>query len=112
MTAAAPLAPELLSSFENKFPGVQVQEAYGLTEHCCITLTHGDPIKGHDSAKKNSVGFILPNLEIKFVDPDTGRSLSKNTHGELCQQPMCKCKVQKNTQKQNIDCSRSYDHVK
>ncbi|XP_039036628.1 4-coumarate--CoA ligase-like 1 [Hibiscus syriacus] len=26
MTAAAPLAPELLASFENKFPGVQVQE--------------------------------------------------------------------------------------
>ena len=26
MTAAAPLAPELLSAFENKFPGVEVQE--------------------------------------------------------------------------------------
>lgn len=26
MTAAAPLAPEILSAFENKFPGVQVQE--------------------------------------------------------------------------------------
>lgn len=26
MSAAAPLAPELLTAFENKFPGVQVQE--------------------------------------------------------------------------------------
>ncbi|KAG5227937.1 Ca4CL [Salix suchowensis] len=63
MTAAAPLAPELLTAFENKFPGVQVQEAYGLTEHSCITLTHGDPSKGHGIAKKNSVGFLLPNLK-------------------------------------------------
>ncbi|KAI9398352.1 hypothetical protein POPTR_003G172651v4 [Populus trichocarpa] len=72
-TAAAPLAPELLAAFENKFPGVQVQEAYGLTEHSCITLTHGDPSKGHGIAKKNSVGFLLPHLEIKLIDPETGR---------------------------------------
>ncbi|OMO60521.1 AMP-dependent synthetase/ligase [Corchorus capsularis] len=89
MTAAAPLAPELLSTFENKFPGVQVQEAYGLTEHSCITLSHGDPIKGHANARKNSVGFILPNLEVKFIDPDTGKSLPKNTPGELCVRSQC-----------------------
>ncbi|KAG1332026.1 4-coumarate--CoA ligase-like 1 [Cocos nucifera] len=89
MTAAAPLAPELLAAFEDKFPGVQVQEAYGLTEHSCITLTHGDPRKGHSIAKKNSVGFILPNLEVKFVDPDTGRSLPKNTPGEVCVRSQC-----------------------
>ncbi|KAF8400130.1 hypothetical protein HHK36_013426 [Tetracentron sinense] len=87
MTAAAPLAPELLTAFEKKFPGVQVQEAYGLTEHSCITLTHGDPSKGHGIAKKNSVGFILPNLEVKFIDPDTGRSLPANTTGEVCVAP-------------------------
>jgi 4-coumarate--CoA ligase len=68
---------------------VQVEEAYGLTEHSCITLTHaaaaGDPRQGPAQvAKKNSVGFILPNLEVKFIDPDTGRSLPKNMPGELC----------------------------
>ncbi|XP_010530553.1 PREDICTED: 4-coumarate--CoA ligase-like 1 [Tarenaya hassleriana] len=89
MTAAAPLAPELLTAFEAKFPDVQVQEAYGLTEHSCITLTHGDPAKGQGIAKRNSVGFILPNLEVKFIDPDTGRSLPKNTSGELCVRSQC-----------------------
>ncbi|KAJ0095625.1 hypothetical protein Patl1_16954 [Pistacia atlantica] len=89
MTAAAPLAPELLNAFEKKFPGVQVQEAYGLTEHSCITLSHGDPVKGHGIAKKNSVGFILPNLEVKFIDPDTGRSLPNNTPGEICVRSLC-----------------------
>ncbi|XP_020232855.1 4-coumarate--CoA ligase-like 1 [Cajanus cajan] len=87
MTAAAPLAPELLNAFEHKFPGVSVQEAYGLTEHSCITLTHAQ--KGLGSPHKNSVGFILPNLEVKFVDPDTGRSLPRNTPGELCVRSQC-----------------------
>ncbi|KAH7570509.1 hypothetical protein ACOSP7_018707 [Xanthoceras sorbifolium] len=89
MTAAAPLAPELLAAFEKKFPDVQVQEAYGLTEHSCITLTHGDPAIPNGISKKNSVGFILPNLEIKFIDPETGRSLPKNTAGEICVRSQC-----------------------
>ncbi|KAF1894755.1 hypothetical protein Lal_00021048 [Lupinus albus] len=87
MTAAAPLAPELLTAFEHKFPGVLVQEAYGLTEHSCITLTHAQ--KGLVNPHKNSVGFILPNLEVKFIDPDTGRSLPRNKPGELCVRSQC-----------------------
>ncbi|CAI9758685.1 unnamed protein product [Fraxinus pennsylvanica] len=55
-----------------------------MTEHSCITLTHGDPNKGHGIAKRNSVGFILPNLEVKFIDPERGRSLPKNSPGEIC----------------------------
>ncbi|KAK4490737.1 hypothetical protein RD792_001440 [Penstemon davidsonii] len=89
MTAAAPLAPEILNEFQKKFPGVEVQEAYGMTEHSCITLTHGDPNKGHGIAKKNSVGFILPNLELKFIDPETSRSLPQNTPGEICVRSQC-----------------------
>ncbi|XP_057768611.1 4-coumarate--CoA ligase-like 1 [Salvia miltiorrhiza] len=84
LTAAAPLAPEILNAFERKFPGVDVQEAYGMTEHSCITLSYGGVV-----AKRNSVGFILPNLEVKFVDPDTGRSLPKNAPGEICVRSKC-----------------------
>ncbi|KAI4336573.1 hypothetical protein L6164_015085 [Bauhinia variegata] len=87
MTAAAPLAPELLTAFEKKFPGVVVEEAYGLTEHSCITLTHVQ--KDFGNAKRSSAGFILPNLEVKFIDPDTGRSLPRNTPGELCVRSQC-----------------------
>lgn len=56
-----------------------------MTEHSCITLSHSD----HHIAKRNSVGFILPNLEVKFVDPDTGISLPKNTPGEICVKSQC-----------------------
>nr|XP_043613760.1 4-coumarate--CoA ligase-like 1 [Erigeron canadensis] len=89
MTAAAPLAPEIYEEFQRKFPQVEVQEAYGMTEHSCITLTHGDPRKGHHTSKKRSVGYILPNLEVKFVDPDTGLSLPSNTPGEICVRSQC-----------------------
>jgi 4-coumarate--CoA ligase len=65
------------------------RKAYGLTEHSCITLTHGDPSKGHGIAKKNSVGFLLPNLEIKFINPENGQSLPENTPGEICVRSQC-----------------------
>lgn len=55
-----------------------------MTEHSCITLSHGAVI-----AKRNSVGFILPNLEVKFVDPETGASLPENTPGEICVRSKC-----------------------
>ncbi|XP_041009902.1 4-coumarate--CoA ligase-like 1 [Juglans microcarpa x Juglans regia] len=89
MSAAAPLAPELLNAFENKFPGVQVQEAYGLTEHSCITLTLVDLETVSSPSKKNSVGYILPNLEVKFINPETGQSLPMNTPGEICVRSQC-----------------------
>ncbi|KAG2706596.1 hypothetical protein I3760_05G110500 [Carya illinoinensis] len=89
MSAAAPLAPELLNAFENKFPGVHVQEAYGLTEHSCITLTLADPKIASSPSKKNSVGYILPNLEVKFINPETGQSLPTNTPGEICVRSQC-----------------------
>ncbi|XP_075106531.1 4-coumarate--CoA ligase-like 1 isoform X2 [Nicotiana tabacum] len=64
---------------------VSPEMAYGMTEHSCITLSHSD----QHTAKRNSVGFILPNLEVKFVDPDTGRSLPKNKPGEICVKSQC-----------------------
>ncbi|KAH7285685.1 hypothetical protein KP509_33G041000 [Ceratopteris richardii] len=89
MSAAAPLAPDLRRSFEEKFPQVMIQEAYGLTEHSCITLSHCAPRHPRGIAKKGSVGFILPNLEVKFVDPATGKSLHRNSLGELCVRSKC-----------------------
>ncbi|KAM0822285.1 hypothetical protein ACQ4PT_071591 [Festuca glaucescens] len=84
----APVVPPVMLAMV-KNPIADEFELSGLALNC-ITLTHAgdDPEKGH-IAKKNSVGFILPNLEVKFVDPDTGRSLPKNTPGELCVRSQC-----------------------
>lgn len=55
-----------------------------MTEHSCITLSHVSV-----TAKRNSVGLVLPNLEVKFVNPETGDSLPKNTPGEICVRSKC-----------------------
>ncbi|KAJ0488635.1 putative long-chain-fatty-acid--CoA ligase [Helianthus annuus] len=106
MTAAAPLAPEIYEEFHRKFPQIEIQEAYGMTEHSCITLTHGDLRKGHHTSKKRSVGHILPNLEVKFVDPDTGRSLPSNTPGEICVRSQC---VMKGYYKNEVETAQTID---
>uniref|UniRef100_A0ACD5UXW9 Uncharacterized protein n=1 Tax=Avena sativa TaxID=4498 RepID=A0ACD5UXW9_AVESA len=84
----APVVPPVMLAMV-KNPVADEFDLSGLALNC-ITLTHAgeDPEKGH-IAKKNSVGFILPNLEVKFVDPETGRSLPKNTPGELCVRSQC-----------------------
>jgi 4-coumarate--CoA ligase len=65
------------------------RQAYGLTEHSCITLSHCAPDHARGNSKKGSVGFILPNLEVKFIDPETGKSLPQNQRGELCVRSQC-----------------------
>ncbi|KAG0592903.1 hypothetical protein KC19_1G289200 [Ceratodon purpureus] len=84
LTAAAPLGIELQRAFEAKFPGVEVHQAYGLTEYSCVTISHCDPSNGRGPSKPGSVGFLLPGLELKFRDPSTGLSLPANTPGEIC----------------------------
>ncbi|KAH9576945.1 hypothetical protein CY35_01G189200 [Sphagnum magellanicum] len=84
LSAAAPLSTDLQMAFEAKFPGVDVQRAYGLTEHSCVTLSHCGPGHTRVHAKPGSVGFILPGTHLKFIDTDTGSSLPANTVGELC----------------------------
>ncbi|BBM98203.1 4-coumarate--CoA ligase [Marchantia polymorpha subsp. ruderalis] len=86
LCAAAPLSPELQQAFEDKFPGVLICQAYGLTEYSCVTLSHVPPPYGLDvkPSKKGSVGFLMPGTQIKFVDLSTGKSVPAHAHGELC----------------------------
>ncbi|KAJ7568478.1 hypothetical protein O6H91_01G034100 [Diphasiastrum complanatum] len=84
MTAAAPLASELQNAFEHKFPRVEVRQAYGLTEYSCVTLSHCGPGHARGIAKRGSVGFLIPDTEMKFIDPETGHSLPANSPGEIC----------------------------
>lgn len=38
----------------------------------------------YNPRKKESVGRVLPNFQIKFVDPDTEVTVGPNQTGELC----------------------------
>ncbi|KAG0557962.1 hypothetical protein KC19_11G169000 [Ceratodon purpureus] len=84
LIAAAPLGIELQRAFEAKFPGLEVHQAYGLTEYSCMTISHCDPSNGRGPSKPGFVGFLLPGLELKFRDPNIGLSLPANTPGETC----------------------------
>nr|QJX14325.1 (4-hydroxy)-benzoate coenzyme A ligase [Anthoceros agrestis] len=84
MTAAAPLPPDIQKAFEARFPGVELRQAYGLTEYSCITLSHVPLGYPRGNAKKGSVGFLIPGTEMKILDPDTGKSLPANRAGEIC----------------------------
>jgi acyl-CoA synthetase (AMP-forming)/AMP-acid ligase II len=59
-------------------------QAYGLTEYSCVTISHCDAGNGRGPSKPGSVGFLLPGLELKFRDPNTGLCLPANTPGEIC----------------------------
>ncbi|MEL7587252.1 MAG: AMP-binding protein [Prolixibacteraceae bacterium] len=55
---------------------------YGLTETSpgmTATRTHNSP-----EVKATTVGFELPNVEVKIVDPETGEECPDNVQGEVC----------------------------
>lgn len=73
LSAAAPLSAELARSVESRF-----KEAYGTTVYCYQAwgLTETSPLAtavpvARIMDKRGTVGCIAPNMEFRFVDPDT-----------------------------------------
>jgi fatty-acyl-CoA synthase len=60
----------------------EITIAYGLTEASpVITHTSRDDTIEH---RTQTVGVVLPEMEVKIVDPATRQTLGPNQHGELC----------------------------
>ncbi|KAL9952228.1 hypothetical protein ACROYT_G039450 [Oculina patagonica] len=80
-SGAAPLARDLEIGVGKRLPSlVLVRQGYGMTE---MTISsHGFGMS--DKVKPGSVGLLLPNLECKIIDPDTGKILGPNQDGEVC----------------------------
>ncbi len=75
----APSSPEQLAVLARRFPQVVVGQGYGLTELTCVAaVTRLD-----DPSPVGSVGRLVPNTELRVVDPDTGEDLSIDQDGEL-----------------------------
>ncbi|KAJ1287398.1 hypothetical protein BS78_02G007100 [Paspalum vaginatum] len=76
----APTAPELLTRFSRKFPGVSLVQGYGLTE----TTSGFCRVAGEEeSARTGSVGRLSWGAEAKIVHPETGLALPPGVPGEL-----------------------------
>lgn len=80
--AGSPCPVEVMKKVMNKMGLTEITIAYGQTESSpVITQTRtDDPIE----RRVETVGKKLPHVEVKIVDPKSGRTLPPGEQGELC----------------------------
>ncbi|MHA6688647.1 malonate--CoA ligase [Mesorhizobium sp. A556] len=76
-SGSAPLLAETHNAFE-KLTGHRILERYGMTE---TNMTTSNPYDG--ARRAGTVGFALPNVEIRVVDPDTREVVANGGIGIL-----------------------------
>jgi fatty-acyl-CoA synthase len=80
---AGALCPiEVMRKVKTKMHMSEVQVAYGMTElsPVCTQTRPGAPLEKQVS----TVGQVHPHLEVKIIDPDTGKTVPIGTTGECC----------------------------
>jgi len=80
--AGSPCPVEVMKRVVSEMNMSQVAIAYGMTETSPVsTMTRMDD----DLDRRTStVGTVMPHVEVKIVDPATGREVSRGEPGELC----------------------------
>ncbi|TDV41834.1 AMP-binding protein [Actinophytocola oryzae] len=80
--AGSPCPVEVMKQVIDRMGMAEVTIAYGMTETSPVsTQTRAD-----DSLDRrvSTVGRVMPHLEVKVVDPETGLTAPRGTPGELC----------------------------
>ena len=80
--AGAPCPIETMSQVMTKMNMKDVIIVYGLTESSpgmTATRTHNSP-----EVRSTTVGFEYPNVEVKILNPDTGKTCKPEEQGEIC----------------------------
>lgn len=85
--AGAPCPTETMNQVRTLMHCPEIVIAYGLTEASpVITMTRReDPVE----LRVSTVGRLLPGVEGKIVDPETGHDLPPNTQGEIVTRSSC-----------------------
>jgi fatty-acyl-CoA synthase len=80
--AGSPCPVELMRRVVTAMHMPEVAIGYGMTETSPIsTMTaRDDPL----ARRVGTVGRVMPHVEVKVIDPDTGRVVPRGTPGELC----------------------------
>jgi fatty-acyl-CoA synthase len=80
--AGAPCPIDVMRQVIGRMHVPQVTICYGMTETSPVSFQSetDDPIE----LRVSTVGRVLPHLECKIVDPDTGVTVARGTPGELC----------------------------
>jgi fatty-acyl-CoA synthase len=80
--AGAPCPIDVMRQVIGRMHVPQITICYGMTETSPVSFQSetDDPIE----LRVSTVGRVLPHLECKVVDPDTGLTVPRGTPGELC----------------------------
>jgi len=80
--AGSPCPVEVMKRVLSEMHMAEVEICYGMTETSPVsTQTSTDD----DMERRvSTVGKVHPHVEIKVIDPETGRVLPRGSHGELC----------------------------
>ncbi|KHN45330.1 4-coumarate--CoA ligase-like 9 [Glycine soja] len=71
------LRKETDEAFKAKFPNVLVMQGYGLTESAVTRTTP------EEANQVGATGKLIPNIEAKIVNPETGEAMFPGEQGEL-----------------------------
>ncbi|XVV01600.1 AMP-binding protein [Actinosynnema sp. CA-248983] len=80
--AGSPCPVEVMKQVVERMGMREVSIAYGMTETSPVSTQtrHDDSL----DRRVSTVGRVMPHLEVKVVDPETGRTVPRGTPGELC----------------------------
>jgi len=80
ISGAAPLDADLARRAEERI-GAPIRQGYGMTE--LSPVSHKSPIAKAAETPPGSVGPVLPNTEMRLVDPDSGEDVAPGGEGEI-----------------------------
>jgi len=78
MSGAAPCSSDLSQSLMAKFPNVQFRQGYGMSE-----MSPASHVGLYHLPVHGSIGRVMPNQEVRLVDPETGKDAAKGERGEI-----------------------------
>jgi len=85
-SGAAYLPPDVAYDMTKKLPqlgGAPIPSGYGLSEAASIASPAAPGIFGLEDSKPGTIGYLLPGMDARVVDPETLKDVPKGQKGEL-----------------------------
>lgn len=80
-SGAAPIAAEVLSQLQARFPRTGFKQGYGMTESCSCITAHPPDKSTYAYATRG--GALVANTEVKVLDVSSGEELGVRQEGEI-----------------------------
>ncbi|KAG0021034.1 putative fatty-acid--CoA ligase FadD10 [Podila clonocystis] len=78
MSGAAPCSSDLSQALMAKFPNIQFRQGYGMSE-----MSPASHVGLYHLPVHGSIGRVMPNQEVRLVDPETGKDAARGERGEI-----------------------------